>query len=301
MVVGAGPTGVELAGILPAIAREAIRRDTRADGHPRPRVVLVEAGPRVLSAFDEPLAARARRDLVALGVEVRTGTRVTDVDATGVTLEPTDGGASERLDARTVVWAAGNAAAPLLATLNVALDKAGRALVEPDLSLAAHPEVFVVGDAAAVPLVPGEDVRTGAALVPGVAQGAIQGGQHAARTLVRRLRGEGPLAPFRYRDKYLMHQISLANGSPLAPFRYRDKGNLAVVGRGRAIADVAGLHLTGLVAWLFWLFLHVLLLAGFRNRVVVLVSWAYSFVTYQPGAGLLRNDEAPLDPGAGRQ
>lgn len=281
VVVGAGPTGVELAGILPSIAREAIRRDVRAQGHPRPRVVLVEAGPRVLTAFDAPLADRARRDLVALGVEVRTATRVTGVDAAGVTVEPSDdgeavpGGTSERIDARTVVWAAGNAAAPLLKSLGVDLDRAGRAYVEPDLSLAAYPEVFVIGDAAAMPLVPGEDVRAGAALVPGVAQGAIQGGQHAARTLVRRLRRE----------------------APLAPFRYRDKGNLAVVGRGRAIADVAGVHLTGLVAWLFWLFLHVLLLAGFRNRVVVLVSWAYSFVTYQPGAGLLRNDEAPLETG----
>lgn len=270
VVVGAGPTGVELAGILPAIASEALRRDRRAAGHPRARIVLVEAGERVLSAFDADLSARATLDLAALGVEVRTSTRVTDVDATGVTLDAGDG-RPQRLDARTVVWAAGNAAAPVLATLGAELDRAGRVIVAPDLSIPAHPDVFVVGDAAAAPLVPGEDVRAGAALVPGVAQGAMQGGTHAARTILRRLSGEGPLPPF----------------------RYRDKGNLAVVGRGRAIADVAGLHLTGFVAWLFWLFLHVLLLAGFRNRAVVLVSWAYSFVTYQPGAGLLRDDEAP--------
>ena len=251
VVVGGGPTGVELAGIIPAIAREALRRDFRRIDTRDTRVILVEGGSRLLPSFPEPLSERARRDLVELGVDVRLGSIVTAVDEGGVNI------GAERIDAGTVLWAAGNAASPLARSLGVPLDRAGRVVVEPDLSLPGHPEIFVVGDVAAVTMPEG-------GLVPGVAPAANQEGRHAARNILRRLAGE-----------------------PTRPFRYLNKGNLATIGRHHAVADFGRLRLTGAIAWWFWLFVHILYLVGFRNRISVLIQWAYAYFTYQRGARLI--------------
>ncbi len=251
VVVGGGPTGVELAGVIPEIARNAMRADFRRINTRRTRVILVEAGPRILPLFPEDLSGRARRDLEALGVDVRIGAAVTRIERDAVFLGET------RIAARTVFWAAGNAASPVARSLAVPLDKAGRVLVEPDLSIPGHPEVFVCGDLAAV-------FEREGALVPGVAQGAIQGGRTAAGNIVRLLRDE-----------------------PTVPFRYLNKGNLATIGRSRAVADLGFLRLCGRVAWWFWLFLHILYLAGFRNRLSVLVQWGYAYFTYQRGVRLI--------------
>jgi NADH dehydrogenase len=257
VVVGGGPTGVELAGVLTTIARKGIRREFRHIDAANTRVVLVEAGPRVLPMFPEPLSEHARKDLEALGVEVRTDTRVTGIDAGGVDV----GG--ERIESRTVFWAAGNQTSPLIRSLGVPLDRAGRAIVAPDLSIPDHPEVFVIGDAAAAAL-----DRTGA-LVPGLAAAAIQMGAHAARMIARTLDG------FRARE----------------PFRYHDKGALAVIGRNRAIANFGWIRLTGRFAFLTWLFVHIAYLAGFRNRVSVMLEWAYAYFTNRPGARLISEAE----------
>jgi NADH dehydrogenase len=251
VVVGGGPTGVELAGIIPGIARVALRRDFRRIDTRETRVVLVEGGNRLLPSFPEPLSERARRDLVELGVEVRLGSIVTAVDRSGVSI------GDERIDAGTVLWAAGNAASPLARSIGVPLDRAGRVLAEPDLSVSGHPEIYVAGDIAAVPM-------EGGGLVPGVAPAANQEGRHAARNILRRLGGE-----------------------PTLPFRYLNKGNLATIGRHHAVADFGRFRLTGAVAWWFWLFVHILYLVGFRNRISVLVQWAYAYFTYQRGARLI--------------
>jgi NADH:ubiquinone reductase (H+-translocating) len=264
VVVGGGATGVELAGIIPDTA-QAFRRDFRTIDTCATRVVLVEGGPRVLPAFPEDLAERARRDLQSLRVEVRTGSIVTRVAPDGVYI------GEERIPSRTVFWAAGNAASPLGKLLGVPLDRAGRVLVGPDLSIPGHPEVFVVGDMAAY-------VDRGKP-VPGVAPAANQQGERAAANLLATLRGE-----------------------PRVPFRYVNKGDLATIGRYRAVASIAGLKLTGWIAWWFWLFIHLLYLVGFRNRVSVLVQWAYAFFTYQRGVRLIagymtreRHEGAPAD------
>jgi NADH dehydrogenase len=281
VIVGAGPTGVELAGVLPTIIRNAARRAYRHIDPSEVRVVLFEGGERVLPAFDTALSDRARRDLESLGVEVRTGTLVTDVRPDGVSV------GEEWIPARTTLWAAGNEASPLVRSLGAPLDRAGRALVKPDLSVPGLPEVFVIGDAAAAEVRPsaeadarswqgpGKDVPQGTSAapgaeptyVPGVAPAATQMGQHVAATIRRALHGE-----------------------PRQPFYYRDKGNLAVIGRGSAVAEFGGLKLTGPVAWATWLFVHVLYLVGFRNRAVVLVSWAYSYLGNRPNAALITSD-----------
>ena len=247
-VVGGGPTGVELAGIVPDVTRHALRGEFRRIDTSAARIVLVEAGPRVLPSFPPALSERARRDLQALGVEVRTGAPVTLVTSEAVYV------GAERLATHTVFWAAGNTASPLGRTLGVPVDRAGRVLVRPDLSIPGHPEVFVVGDLAAT---------TGAdgALVPGVAPAAMQAGRAAARNILKALRGEPP-----------------------KPFRYRDKGNLATIGRHRAVADFGRFQVTGYAAWWLWLFVHILYLAGFRNRLSVLFEWGYAYLTYRRGA-----------------
>jgi len=256
VVIGGGPTGVELAGQLVEIARRALPRDFRRIDPSQARVLLVEAGPRALGAYPAELSQEAVRELEELGVEVKLGAKVTAIDAGGVAL---DGG--ERIAARTVLWAAGVAASPLARSLKVPLDRAGRVKVNPDLTVPGHPEAFVVGDLAALEI----DGKP----VPGVAPAAMQEGPHAARNIVRAIDRE-----------------------PLEPFRYRDKGSFATIGRGAAVGMLGkeGFQLTGFAAWAAWLLIHILYLIGFRNRAVVIFSWAYSYVTFRRGARLITGD-----------
>jgi NADH:quinone reductase (non-electrogenic) len=255
VIVGGGPTGVELAGMLPTIAQHTLRADFRNIDTASARVILLEGGYRILPTFPEDLAAHATRDLQQLGVDVRTGAMVTSIEPGAVCV------GEERIPARTVLWAAGNAASPLGKLLGpkVPVDRAGRVIVEPDLSVPSHPEIFVIGDLAVM--------GTGGRAVPGVAQGAIQSGRVAARNVLHSIRGEG-------------REV----------FRYRNKGDLATIGRYKAIGDLGhGVHIAGFPAWLFWLFLHILYLAGFRNRLSVLVEWGYAFFTYGRGSRLITN------------
>lgn len=258
VIVGGGPTGVELAGTLPEFARVALRPDFRRFDAGTAHVVLIEGGPRLLPAFPERLSASAHRDLERLGVEVRTGTVVTDVSADGVTME------GDRLNARTVFWAAGNVASPLGRALGVPVDRAGRVLVADDLSVPGHPEIFVVGDLAAV--------RWDAERwVPGVAPAAMQMGRLAGRNAARLLRGVATQA-----------------------FRYRNKGELATIGRNKAVAVFGQrIAITGRPAWLLWLFVHIMYLVGFRNRLSVLLQWAYAYFTFQRGVRLVTPPAAP--------
>ena len=245
VIVGGGPTGVELAGALSEIARHSIVRDFR-DIHPETtRVILVEAGPSILSSFPEKLRSAARRSLKRLGVEVREHTPVTGVERGAVSL------GSEIVRAETVLWAAGVAASPLLTTLKVPLDRAGRVVVQPDLSVPGFAEVFVVGDAAAAREADGQ-------WLPGLAPVAMQEGRHAAANIVRQIRAERT-----------------------RPFKYVNRGSLATIGRGSAIADFGRLQLSGYVAWLAWLFIHLMMLVGFRNRLVVFGEWAWAYLTAQ--------------------
>jgi NADH:quinone reductase (non-electrogenic) len=264
VLVGGGPTGVELAGTLAEIARQTLRDEFRSIDTSRARIVLIEGGPSILATFPEPLRAAARRSLEKLGVEVREHTVVTGVDAHGVTCAT-----GERLDAGTVVWAAGVAASPLAATLGAPIDRAGRVIVEPDLSIPGHPEVFVVGDAAAF-------LHQGGTPLPGVAQTAMQGATHAAGNIMRLIRNQ-----------------------PTVPFVYKNLGNMAIVGRGSAVADLPWAQFSGLVGWLAWLFLHIVMLIGFRNRVVVLFEWAMAFFTFQRGARLITGESGGRTQEAG--
>ena len=250
VLVGGGPTGVELAGTLAEIARQTRSEFRNIDTHAT-RIVLVEAGPTILPSFATKLRDAARRSLLRLRVEVRENTRVTGVDANGVIL------GAERLDAGTVLWTAGVAASPVTATLGVERDRAGRVVVERDLSVPGHPEAFVIGDAAACLDAEGRQL-------PGVAQVAMQGGAHAARTILRRMKSEVP-----------------------RPFVYHDKGSMAIIGRGSAIADIRGLRFSGPLAWLAWLFLHIFELIGFRNRLVVMIEWAAAYITRQRSVRLI--------------
>ena len=251
VVIGGGPTGVELAGALAEISRETIARDFRLIDPTKARIVLLEGGPRVLAAFPDPLPARAAAALARIGVEVRTGATVTRVTPDAVWL----GG--EQIRARTVLWAAGVAAAPLTRTLGVPLDRAGRVLVERDLSIPGHPEAFAIGDLCAFIA---EDGRP----LPGLAPVALQQGRAAARNVLHRLAGE-----------------------PTEAFRYRDRGSMATIGRAAAVAVVGRLRLSGLPAWLAWLFVHIMFLIGFRNRFLVLFEWAWAYVSWQRGARLI--------------
>ena len=253
VIIGGGPTGVELAGMLPTIARHSLRGDFRRIDTATARVILLEAGSRILPTFAPDLAAHAERDLRELGVDVRTSAMVTSVEPEAVCV------GDERIVARTVFWAAGNTASPLGRLLghSVPVDRTGRVLVDADLSVPDHPEIFVVGDLAVM--------STDGKPVPGVAQGAIQSGRAAAHNILHTIRGE------RRRD-----------------FRYRNKGDMATIGRYKAIGDFGhGIHVTGHPAWWFWLFLHILYLAGFRNRLSVLLEWGYAFFRYGLGARLI--------------
>jgi len=251
-IVGGGPTGVELAGAIAEISRKVLVDDFRHVDPREARIVLVEAGPRVLAAYSEVSSENARAELVHLGVEVRTSAAVTAVDEAGIVI-----GAGERIDAATVLWAAGVTASRIGTFLGVPLDRNGRVLVAPDLTAPGHPEIFVIGDLALF-------THQGGSPLPGVSPVAMQQGRHVARSI--RARIEGGVA---------------------APFRYRDKGSMAVVGRSAAVAEVLGWNLKGLPAWLAWCFLHVFYLIGFRNRFVVMFEWAWSFFSYQRGARLI--------------
>jgi NADH dehydrogenase len=255
VIIGGGPTGVELAGSFAEIARHTLARDFRRIDPNDTRVILLEGGKRVLPTYSEQSSRSARHQLESLGVTVREAALVTDIDATGVCI------GEERIAAGTVLWAAGVAASPLGRSLRGPLDRAGRVGVESDLSLADHPEVFVAGDMCAFE----QDGRP----VPGVAPAAIQAGVHAAKNVERRVRG-----------------------LPTVPFRYSDKGSLATIGRAAAVAEVASLRLSGWVAWVAWLAVHIFFLIGFRNRFLVLFEWAWAYVTYQRGVRLITGDVA---------
>lgn len=252
-IVGGGPTGVELAGAIAEIAREVLVRDFRVIDPRSTRVVLIEAGPRILPTFAPSLSAAAARSLAALGVEIRTETPVTDIGDGCVRF------AAERLAAGTILWAAGVRATPIGASLGVILARDGRVPVEADLTVAGHPEIFVIGDLASFP-------QQGRPL-PGVAPVAIQQGRHAARNIVRACRGDA-----------------------LLPFHYRDKGNLASIGRASAVAEIGPLRIAGFLAWIVWLFVHIVYLIGFRSRLVVLIEWAWAYVGYERAARLITGD-----------
>jgi NADH dehydrogenase len=262
VVIGGGPTGVEMAGTLAEIARQTLPGEFRRIDPASARVLLLEGSPRVLQAMPEDLSARAEDQLRRLGVEVRTGSRVTAIDAGGLQVQPANG-EPYRIESHCVVWAAGVAASPLGRQLAQATgaqtDRAGRVVVQPDLSLAGHPEIAVIGDlAAAQSHLPGHDPRP----VPGVSPAAKQMGRAAAANLLRRVAGQ-----------------------PTRPFRYRDYGNLATIGRNAGVVDLSTplgrFKFSGYPAWLFWLFAHVYFLIGFRNRMVVLIDWAGAYWSRQ--------------------
>jgi NADH:ubiquinone reductase (H+-translocating) len=261
VVIGGGPTGVEMAGALAEISRQSLARDFRHFDPSSARVILLEAGPHVLSTFPEPLREAARADLVRLGVSVRTGAAVTNVASGRVEV------GTEVIAAETVIWAAGVAASPLGATLGVPLDKAGRVLIEPELTVPGSRNVFVIGDLASLA---GPDGKP----LPGVAQVAIQMGKHAARNVMRAIAQQ-----------------------PYQPFIYTDLGNMATIGRASAVADLGWVQLKGYIGWLAWLFVHIVNLIGFRNRLVVMVQWAWSYFSYQRAIRLITGPLPESDAG----
>jgi NADH:ubiquinone reductase (H+-translocating) len=252
VVVGAGPTGVELAGTLAEICRHALAGDFQAIDPSRARIHLIEGGPHVLPAYPEDLSRSALEQLKRLGVEVLTSTMVTKVEPGAITM------GDKRMEAAVILWAAGVAASPLGKKLGVPVDRAGRVLVQPDLSLPQHPEVFVIGDLAALNDASGK-------LLPGVAPVAILEGRYVAKVVRREVSG----------------------ASPRKPFHYYDKGSLATIGRAAAVAQFGKIHISGFLAWLAWLFIHILFLIGFRNRLLVFIQWAWSYFTYERGARLI--------------
>jgi len=261
VVVGGGSTGVELAGTLGELARHTLRGEFRHFDSRNASVRLVEAGPRLLAGYDPVLSDKARRQLERLGVEVHTGVPVTMIDAAGVKL------GERRLPARTVLWAAGVAASTVGAMLGVPLDKAGRVRVDEDLGVPGHVGVFVIGDLASV-------LRPDSSPVPGVAPAAKQMGKYVAATIARRLRGD---------DR------------PRPPFRYRDAGSLATIGRMAAVAQFGKLQMSGLPAWIVWLLVHIYFLIGFRNRLAVMLDWAWAYWTHQRQARIVSGTAPPHD------
>jgi len=255
VVIGAGPTGVELAGAISDISRRYMERDFRGIDPRQARIILLEGGPRVLPAFPEDLSASAEKQLSDLGVEVRTNAMVTNVEPGCVIV------GNERLPATVILWSAGVSASPLGKMLGAPTDRAGRMQVSSDLSVPEHPEVFVTGDLAASKMKDGK-------LVPGLAPAAIQMGKFAARQIKRNLKGK-----------------------PREEFHYVDKGTLATIGRSKAVADLGKLHFSGYFAWLAWLFIHLLFLIGFRNRFMVMAEWAWDYITYNHSARLITDTE----------
>lgn len=274
VVIGGGPTGVEMAGTMSEIAQHTLPMEFRRIDSKRTRVVLLEGSDRVLGAFVPSLSEKARAQLQRLGVDVRTGCKVTGIDADGVTFEGPEG--SQRLASKTVIWAAGVAASPLgraiAATTGAEVDRAGRVVVAPDLSVPGHPEISVIGDLANAKSHGKGEPKP----VPGVSPGAKQMGRAAAANLLRRLRGE-----------------------PTVPFRYIDYGNLATIGRKAAVVDLTvpglgALRFSGFLAWVFWLFAHIYFLIGFRNRLIVLIDWAWAYWTYERHARVVAEPPAAV-------
>ena len=266
VVVGGGPTGVELAGAFAELSRHVLRRDFRRIDPGHARVVLIEAGPRLLPQMPESLSASALRHLERFGVEVRLNAKVAQIRRSEVEL---DGG--QLLAAENIIWAAGIAANPLAAQLGAELDRSGRVKVLPDLSLPGHPEIFVIGDLAAVADRDGKPV-------PGVSPAAMQMARHVARLVQHELDAPAPTS------------------APRPAFRYRDKGTMATIGRSAAVAKIGRFELTGFPAWLAWLFVHLLFLIGFDSKLTVLIQWAYSYFTYKRGARIIIGDAAGRTP-----
>jgi len=264
-VVGGGPTGVELAGALGEIGLHTLAKDFRTIDPTEVRVLLFQAGDRVLEAYPPKLSAAAQRSLEKRSVEVRTNSMVTDIDERGVSVTMAD--RTERIGARTVLWAAGVRASSLGATLGAPRDKAGRIEVEPDLSIPNHPEVFVIGDLARM-------LNADGTQVPGVAQGALQGGKHAAKIIAAEVAGR----PAR------------------KAFKYWDKGNMATIGRMSAVIATKRFARHGFLAWMLWWAVHIMFLVGFRNRLLMMAHWAWSWVSYKRGARLITGDVGKLPP-----
>jgi NADH dehydrogenase len=267
VIVGAGPTGVELAGAIAEIARQTLKNDFRSIHSEEAQIILLDAAPRVLMPFPEDLAEKASRTLTRLGVLVKCGAMVKRVDENGLTVESS--GQTEPIATKTVIWAGGITASPLgkmLASRTKAeIDKGGRVKVKPDLTIPNYPDIYVVGDLASASDEKGKPL-------PGVAQVAMQGGQYAAKSVLRRIKGQ----------------------QELPPFRYFDKGTLAVIGRAAAVADVFGVHVSGLLAWLVWAFIHLMYLVTFQSRILVFVQWAIQDLTFNRGARLITG-VAPTD------
>lgn len=266
VLVGAGPTGVELAGALGEIAHDTLRRDFRSINPQEATILLLEGSDRVLPTYPPDLSAKAEDSLKKLGVTPRTSVLVTDVEAAGVTVKTARG--IEEIHARTIIWSAGVRASHFGKVLELRAgarrDKGGRVFLNPDLSIPGHPEIFVVGDLA--------HVEQDGKLLPGVAPVAIQGGGYVAKLIQKRLRGE-----------------------TVHPFRYFDKGSLAVIGRAAAVANLRGLHISGLLAWFTWLFVHLMQLVEFSNRVLVFVHWGFLYLTYNRGARLITGSVVPAE------
>ncbi len=257
VIVGGGPTGVELAGALAEVARDALAHDFRAIDPRQARIMLLEAGPRLLPTFSERSGAAATRHLAARGVELHTRQAVTRIGPGLVEA------GSLRIAAETVLWAAGVTGSPLAQTLGVPLDRAGRVLVQPDLTIPGHPEVYVIGDLAAF-------LHRGGTPLPGMAPVAIQMGRHAAANVLRAARGEPP-----------------------RPFHFHDRGVMATIGRNAAVAEIGAFRIDGLLGWLIWVVVHIFFLIGFRNRLLVMVEWAWAYVTFNRGVRLITGDAAP--------
>ncbi len=262
IVVGGGPTGVELAGALGEMSRFTLAKDFRNIDATHARIILIEAGPRILPVFSQEMADRAMRDLETLGVQVWTSSKVTKVDAQGVEVD------DERIRASTVLWAAGVQASSLGRKLGLETDRQGRIIVQSDLSLKEHPNVFVAGDQAHCLDEEGQPL-------PGVAPVAIQQGRYLAKLMIDELKGR-----------------------PRTPFHYVDKGRMATIGRSRAIAEIGRVKLTGFIAWLAWLVVHIYYLTGFRNRLFVVINWAWSYLSFRKGARLIVEKEWRLEPAA---
>jgi NADH dehydrogenase len=277
VIVGAGATGVELAGAIAEIARQTLKDDFRSIRPEEAEIVVLDHAPRVLMSFPEDLSAKAAESLAHLGVHVKTGVMVKNIDSDGVTVE--SNGAVDRIRSKTVIWAGGVTAPPLgrplARRMSAETDRGGRIKVNPDLTVPGFPDVYIVGDLALASDANGKPL-------PGVAQVAMQGGAYAAKSILRTIRGR----------------------TPLPPFRYVDKGELAVIGRASAVANVFGLHLSGFIAWVVWVFVHLMYIVQFRSRVTVLIDWAVEYLTFNRGARLITgrlasdvdfNDEATAE------